>query len=93
VEERLLAASHGLAVLYQSFDLISNRLGEVVEDGVGHELEVEFGIINHIVLPLSSLLEALGGRQEWFEELVDFAIHLLLGQLVSYFFHVGLNSL
>lgn len=46
----VLATSHGLAVLDQSFDLISNGLCEVVEDGVGHELEVEFGIVDHIIL-------------------------------------------
>jgi hypothetical protein len=62
--EKLLAASHGFAVFDQSFDFISNSLCEVVEDGVGHELEVEFGIINNVVLPLSSFFEELEGRQE-----------------------------
>lgn len=88
----VLAASHGLAVFDQSLDLISNSLCEVVEDGIGHELEVEFGIIEHIVLPLPSFFQTLEGRQEWLKEFVDFAIHLLLGQLVPDFLHVGLDS-
>lgn len=38
----LLATSHGFAVLDESFDFVSDGLCEVVEDGIGHELEVEF---------------------------------------------------